>query len=597
MIIKMKSIYVLGLESYKDDVLLKLTEAGVVHVKHIKPPEGSSIEELNNNIQKASNILPLLQTEAESIRDDVDAMAVVEKLFQLGERRRSLNEKLIQLRREEAKVSYLGDFSPEDIRQLENRNIKFQLYKLKKNQVSEIPSDVVFSILAESKGSMTIAAVFSGEEKFLPFHKEPIPTRSMGQINKRIEKVKVELNATNIEIEMLAGYRNKIEKVIEELKNQKEIQKAIYGMGRDEDVAFLKGFCPEPEIEKLKKAAEKNAFGLIFRDPDTDEEPPILLKNPKWVDLIKPVFAIINTLPGYREFDISMWFLLFFSIFFSLLIGDAGYGFIFFGITTFSHFIFRKKIPVKAPFYLMYILSTCTIIWGAVTGNWLGIEAISEKMPFKNMIVPSLDVYSGISQTTMMNLCFIIGVIQLSIAHFLVFFRYINRLKALAQIGWICVLWSVFFLARNLVLSFAIPWYFNHLLISGVVLVILFTNPQKNILKGMLSGIADLPMTAINSFADNMSYIRLFAVGTATFAVAQSFNNIGLEVGFGNIFNGFLATLILVFGHGLNIILAAMAVIVHGVRLNMLEFSGHVGNTWSGFEYKPLKKLIIKKEI
>jgi V/A-type H+-transporting ATPase subunit I len=44
------------------------------------------------------------------------------------------------------------------------------------------------------------------------------------------------------------------------------------------------------------------------------------------------------------------------------------------------------------------------------------------------------------------------------------------------------------------------------------------------------------------------------------------------------------------------IILAAMAVIVHGVRLNMLEFCGHVGNTWSGFKYKPLK-FECKKEI
>jgi V/A-type H+-transporting ATPase subunit I len=32
-----------------------------------------------------------------------------------------------------------------------------------------------------------------------------------------------------------------------------------------------------------------------------------------------------------------------------------------------------------------------------------------------------------------------------------------------------------------------------------------------------------------------------------------------------------------------------MSVIVHGVRLNMLEFSGHVGMEWAGFSYKPFK--------
>jgi len=33
-----------------------------------------------------------------------------------------------------------------------------------------------------------------------------------------------------------------------------------------------------------------------------------------------------------------------------------------------------------------------------------------------------------------------------------------------------------------------------------------------------------------------------------------------------------------------------MAVIVHGIRLNMLEFSGHLNMQWSGREYKPFKE-------
>ncbi|MBN2419589.1 MAG: hypothetical protein JXL81_09415 [Deltaproteobacteria bacterium] len=596
MIINMKSIFVLGLDSHKDDVLLDLSRVGVVHVKHIKTPEGSSIEELGSNIRKASDALSLLPAGAEPVHDDEDGMVIIQKLIKSGEKRRDLNEELIRLHREAAGVSYLGDYIPEDIRYLESKNIILRLFKVRKNQVSKIPADLVYSTIAESKDLKTIAVVFSGEEKDLPFIEEPLPPRSISQVNKRTEEVKVELDSIDKEIENLAGYRNKIEKVIEEQKGLKEIKKAIYGMGKDGQITFLKGYCPEPEIERLKKAAEKNAFGLIIKDPSPEEEPPTLLNNPKWVDLIKPVFAIINTLPGYREFDISMWFLLFFSVFFALLIGDAGYGIVFLGITGLSHYILKTKIPVREPFYLMYILSTCTIIWGAITGNWLGIEAISAMTPFKNMIVPSLNAYSSFSQATMMNLCFIIGAIQLTIGHLMVFFRIINRLKALSQLGWIAILWSVFFLARNLVLGFPIPWFFYHLLISGAILVILFTDPRKNILKGLLTGIADLPMTTINTFADNMSYIRLFAVGMATLAVAQSFNNIGFEVGFGNIFNGFFACLILVFGHVLNIILAAMAVIVHGVRLNMLEFSGHVGNTWSGYEYKPLKN-VFKKEI
>ena len=36
--------------------------------------------------------------------------------------------------------------------------------------------------------------------------------------------------------------------------------------------------------------------------------------------------------------------------------------------------------------------------------------------------------------------------------------------------------------------------------------------------------------------------------------------------------------------------LGPMSVLVHGVRLNVLEFSGHASVTWSGQEYRPLKE-------
>ncbi len=51
-----------------------------------------------------------------------------------------------------------------------------------------------------------------------------------------------------------------------------------------------------------------------------------------------------------------------------------------------------------------------------------------------------------------------------------------------------------------------------------------------------------------------------------------------------------LAAIVLLFGHTLNILLCAMAVLVHGVRLNVLEFSSHLNMEWSGTEYVPFKQ-------
>jgi V/A-type H+-transporting ATPase subunit I len=42
--------------------------------------------------------------------------------------------------------------------------------------------------------------------------------------------------------------------------------------------------------------------------------------------------------------------------------------------------------------------------------------------------------------------------------------------------------------------------------------------------------------------------------------------------------------------HVLNILLGSLAVLVHGVRLNALEFSSHMGIQWLGLKFNPFRK-------
>ena len=84
------------------------------------------------------------------------------------------------------------------------------------------------------------------------------------------------------------------------------------------------------------------------------------------------------------------------------------------------------------------------------------------------------------------------------------------------------------------------------------------------------------PLTLIGNFVDVVSYVRLFAVGAASLAVASSFNAMALDLGASGPLAGLGAALVLFFGHGLNLLLAMMGVLVHGVRLNTLEFAGLV---------------------
>ena len=128
-------------------------------------------------------------------------------------------------------------------------------------------------------------------------------------------------------------------------------------------------------------------------------------------------------------------------------------------------------------------------------------------------------------------------------------------------------------------------WFFA----IGALPIIMFSHPEQKFFKGVLSSIAGLPLSIINGFSDIISYIRLYAVGLATVLMAASFNEMAIGSGISTVASGIGAVIILILGHGLNMILAGMAVIVHGVRLNMLEYAGHAGVEFSGNEYNPFK--------
>lgn len=104
----------------------------------------------------------------------------------------------------------------------------------------------------------------------------------------------------------------------------------------------------------------------------------------------------------------------------------------------------------------------------------------------------------------------------------------------------------------------------------------------------------------MSALGDIISYVRLFAVGLASVKVAENFNAMatGLfadpHAWWVTALMGLGAALILVIGHGLNLAMAGLSILVHAVRLNTLEFSNHKGVTWSGYAFAPFRRQATK---
>jgi len=193
----------------------------------------------------------------------------------------------------------------------------------------------------------------------------------------------------------------------------------------------------------------------------------------------------------------------------------------------------------------------------------------------------------------LMLLCFVIGAVHLTIAHAWNAVRICNTWQVLAQIGWIGSTWTMFFAARTMVLGEVFPPVMMNVLWTSIALILLFMNPVKKIKTEWFNYVI-LPLNIVSNFVDLVSYLRLFAVGAAGFAVANAFNLMAVEAGAGRFLGGLITAVIIFAAHTLNIMLSAMGVMVHGIRLNTLEFSGHIGVQWAGQRYAPFRKFLEK---
>ncbi len=581
MIVKMKKVTLLCREAERDEALRALQQVGVLHLEHIRDPEGADLEAARNrlrDVRLAANLLEEFSGELTPIGKPTEPVEeVVGNILQLAGRIKSREEELSYWKREVEKLEPFGNFDPSDVRAMREQGVDIRLYRAGRKQFETISGNFIIREFQRDKDSVYFAVIargeidIAGEEIQIPAHSLDTAKHTIRELNRLIESDR----------RTIAGYTlygKSVRKFLQSIDDNVQFFEAREGLGIEQSLIYLRGFCPVRDVEELRRASAANGWGLLVEEPGDTDRIPTKIENPSWVRPIKPVLQFIGVVPGYREVDISTVFLLFFSLFFAMIVGDAGYGLVFLGLTYFG----RKKFPDKPKlvFTLLYVMSIGTIIWGMLTGQYFGVNDLLPA-PLEILRIDWLT-----DQDNIMFLCFLIGAIHLTIAHGWNVIRYLNTTVSLAHLGWIMTTWTMFFLARNMVIGHEFPAIMYYVLAAGVLFIVLFMTPVRRI-KIEWFNHAMLPLNLVGNFVDVISYIRLFAVGMATYAVGNAFNEIALDIGFGNIFAGLGASLLLFFAHTLNILLAIMGVLVHGIRLNTLEFATHLGMQWTGTEYRP----------
>lgn len=366
---------------------------------------------------------------------------------------------------------------------------------------------------------------------------------------------------------------------------------------------------------------------------DSNEVVPTYLEN-KGVSRIGEDLVHIYDTPSNTDQDPSLWVLFFFALFFSMIIGDGGYGLILLLIAMYIRYKHTGLRGLKKRVLnLVTLLAFATIVWGVLTTSFFGISfapdnpvrrvslmswLVEKKVAYhisrndevyqewekkfpqvqgvtnpeefllkasttNSRGVVTYDAYNKFSDNIMMELALFIGVLHIIIS----MMRYLNR--NWSHLGWIIFILGAYlytpgFLGASSILNFAFGinqqeatrngLYMMYGGITLAVLIALFKHKWMGLLEATV---------VIQIFGDVLSYLRLYALGLAGGLLTATMIDLAASVPL------FFGVIILLVGHLVNIVLGIMAGTIHGLRLNFLE-SYHYAFEGGGKRFIPLKK-------
>ncbi len=551
-----------------------------------------------------------------------------------------LSEEKRFLEAEITRVAPFGDFSFDDIdfiQRTTGKKVQFYCVRTSKSHA------------VEDGNSLIYIGTDYDLDYYIGIHDTPqsYPDMIEMQFNRTAGELKnhlafVDETIHQIEAE-LKGYAGHIEFLRDSLlgqldihtleKTQKEVAFPIEGA-----VFSIEGWVPQNKTEKLLPLIEGKA---IFFEPiavEKEDKIPTCMKNEK-ANLLGEDLVRIYDIPASSDKDPSGWVIWAFLLFFAMILADGGYGLLYLGFA----FFLKKKLPNlkgsgKRFLKLFFMLATSCIIWGVLTTSFFGIEiapsnpiskfslighiagkkaefhkkqndevhqewvkkfpsvgtaktgqemlqkAVQEKGGIK-----SYDMLNDFSDNILLEFSLLAGVIHISCS----LLRYLRR--SWANIGWVAFavggyLYFPISLSATSLVEF-LGWIPKdtaatvglQLLYGGIGAAVVLALFQKK-----LKGIGEITQV-IQVFADILSYLRLYALALASTIMARTFNEMGVTIGLVG------GSVIILAGHAINLTLGTMGGVIHGLRLNFIEWY-HYSFEGEGKLFNPLRKLRIKQE-
>jgi V/A-type H+-transporting ATPase subunit I len=564
-LVPLRHVTLVGMLADKAAIVARLQDLGFLHLQSLRPEDVPPREVGGGPSPEARGALEFLldspwqrRRRRKPGREGFDPEQVQRRALELQQRLRELGDERDHLVARIRNLEPWGAFEFGTLDEMSGQRLWF--YQIPHYRLREIPDDLPHTIVHRDHRFAYVVVITPEEPTTMPLPRVHTGAVSRARLLDRLEEVEAEIEDSQGERATLTRSATLFAESLARLEDA-AARRGAETLARDDAPMFaLAAWAPAGRVDELRAALADHDVALLVREPGSDDAPPTLFSTSERLAGAQSLVTFYMT-PGYFTWDPSVVVLVSFAVMFAMIVADAGYGLLLGIVAAF----FWRSLPPGMRIVAGSMLGA-TVAYGVLVGSYFGV------IPGPASLLGRLRVLDAADPTTMMALSIVLGVVHLAIANAADAWR-LRSSASIAPLGWIAIL------IGGLVVVGSTTGHLPELtfpgaaaVILGVVGVLLFSATGVGLGKRLLRGL--LALTGLtNAFGDVLSYLRLFALGLASGSLAAAFNDLALQSR-GAIKGAGIAValVVLVVGHGLNFLLGLMSGVVHGLRLNYIEF-------------------------
>jgi V/A-type H+-transporting ATPase subunit I len=511
-----------------------------------------------------------------------DAAAVQRRALEIESRMHALRDEQDFQRKRARELAPWGDFRLPDAG--DHPELRLWFYIVPHYLMKRVPDgDLTWQIVHRDNRSCYVVVVAREEPAGMPVARTHTGSRPLSELTARLEAVELELDDLQAERESLTRWCDLLARDLDRLEDRAALQHAA-GETYDSDPLFvLSGWCPRDAQPALQALARRQALALVLEHPGEDDDPPTLLRNPGALAGGQDLVRFYLT-PAYRLWDPSSVVFVSFVAFFALILSDAGYAVVLGAVVGLLWRRLSRSESRRRLRNLAVAIVAGSVCWGAAVGSYFGLR------PPAGGWLAAMQVVDASRTQTMMALSVGIGILHLVVANLASAWNQRASPQAWVPLGWVAMLLAGAVLWTGS--SHGVGWLQAGgaaLGGAGAAAVLICSSAHRNPLHRLLDGLLGLTRVSA-AFGDVLSYLRLFALGFATASLAGAFNQLAAMASAALPALGVLAgALVLMLGHALNFVLGVTGAVVHGLRLNYIEFFNW-GLRQEGYPFRPFAR-------